>query len=63
MIFQCVNAGGGGDYIDDGVDCAYFVEVDFFYRDVVDLRFGCAEEFEGVDCGLFYCGGQLCCVD
>ncbi len=53
-----VDAGGGGDDVDDGVDCAYFVEVDFFDGDVVDLGFGGAEEFEGVDGGLFDGGAR-----
>jgi hypothetical protein len=48
-----VDAGGGGDDVNDGVDCAYFVEVNFFDGDVVDLCFGGAEEFERVDCRLF----------
>ena len=58
-----VDAGGGGDDVDDGVDCAYFVEVDFFDGDVVDFGFGGAEEFEGVDGGLFDGGGEGCGVD
>ncbi len=58
-----MDAGGGGDDVDDGVDCAYFVEVDFLYGDVVDLGFGGAEEFEGLDGGLFDGGGEVCGVD
>jgi hypothetical protein len=63
LIFDGVDAGGGGDDVDDRVDCAYFVEVDFFYGDVVDPGFACAEEFEGVDGGLFDGGGEGCGVD
>lgn len=55
-----VDAGGGGDDIDDGVDCSYFVEVNFFYADVVDFGFGGAEEFEGLDGGLFDGGWEGC---
>ena len=49
-----VDAGGGGDDVDDGVDGAYLVEVDFFYGYVVDLGFGVAEEFERLDGELFH---------
>ncbi len=58
-----MDAGGCGDDIDDGVDCAYFVEVNFFDVDVVDFGFAGAEEFEGLDGGLFDCGGEWCGVD
>ena len=60
---ESVNAGGGGDDVDDCVDRAYFVEVNFFYGDVVDFGFGGAEEFEGVDGGLFDGGGEGSGVD
>ena len=46
-MWRCVDAGGGGDDVDDGVDRADFVEVDLFDGDVVDFGFGGAEEFEG----------------
>ena len=58
-----VDARGDGDDVDDGVDGAYFVEVDLLDRDVVDFGFACAEEFEGVDGGLFDSGGQGCGVN
>jgi len=38
---------------------AYFVEVDFFYGDVVNLCFACAEEFKGMDGGLFHGRGEV----
>jgi len=63
LIFYGVDAGGGGDDVDDGIDGAYFVEVDFFYGDVVDLCFACAEEFKGVDCGLLDCRSKGSGVD
>jgi len=44
-----VDACAGGYDVDDGVDCAYFVEVDFFNVDVVDFGFAGTEEFEGLD--------------
>ena len=47
-----VDACAGGYDVDDGVDGAYFVEVDFFDVDVVDFGFGGSEEFEGFDGGL-----------
>ena len=53
----------GGDDVDDGVDCAYFVEVNLFDVDVVDFGFGGAEEFEGLDGGLFDWRGEVCGVD
>ncbi len=40
---ESVDAGGGGDDVDDGVDRAYLVEVNFFDGYVVDLGFGSAE--------------------
>jgi len=60
---QGVDSCGRGDDVDDGIDCADFVEVNFFYGDVVDPGFGCAKEFEGLDCGLFDCGGEWRGVD
>jgi hypothetical protein len=44
---EVVDAGGGGDDVDDGVDCADLVEVDRVDGDVVDAGFGFAEEGEG----------------
>ena len=58
-----VNSGGCGDDVDDCINCAYFVEVNFFDGDVVDFGFGGAEEFEGLNCGLFDCGGEGCGVN
>ena len=58
-----VDSGGGGDDVDDCIDCAYFVEVNFFNGDVVDFGFGGAEEFEGLNCGLFDGGGEGCGVN
>ena len=63
LIFYGVDAGGDGDDVDDSVNGADFVEVDFFYGDVVDFGFGGAEEFEGVDGGLFDGGSEGCGVD
>ena len=40
LIVYGVDAGRGGDDVDDGVNSAYFVEVNFFYGDVVDFGFG-----------------------
>jgi hypothetical protein len=57
-IFYGVDAGGGGDDVDDGVDGAYLVEVDILDGDVMDFRFAGAEEFEGVNGGLFDGGGE-----
>ena len=62
-IGKCMDAGGGSDDVDDGVDCADFVEVDFLDGDVVDFGFAGTEEFEGVNGGLFYGGGEGCGVD
>ncbi len=53
-----VDAGAGGDDVDDGVDRAYFVEVDLFDVYVVDFGFAGAEEFEGLDGGGFDFGGE-----
>ena len=39
------------------------MEVDFFNGDVVDFCFGGAEQFECVNCSLFYWGGGVCRVD
>ena len=60
---ECVDAGGGGDDVDDCVDCADFVEVNFFDGDVVDFGFRGPEEFEGLDGGLFDWGGEWSSVD
>ena len=46
---QRVDACAGGNDVDDCVDRAYFVEVNFFDVDVVDFGFAGSEEFEGVD--------------
>ena len=43
-----VDACAGGYDVHDGVDCAYFVEVDLFYVNIVDFGFGGAEELEGL---------------
>ncbi len=53
-----VDSGAGGNDIDDGIDGADFVEVDFFDVDVMDFGFGGAEEFEGVDGGLLDGSGE-----
>jgi hypothetical protein len=58
-----VDACAGGHDIDDGIDCAYFVEMNFFYVYVVDLCFAGAQEFECPDGGCFDCGGKVRCVD
>jgi len=58
-----VDAGAGGYDVDDGIDCAYFVEVDFFDVDVVDFGFAGAEELEGVDCEGFDCGDEVGGID
>ena len=58
-----VDAGAAGYDIDDGVDGADLVEVNFFDVDVVDFGFAGAEEFEGVDGGLFDRSGQVGGVD
>jgi hypothetical protein len=55
---ESVDAGGGGYDVDDSVDGAYLVEVNFFNGNVVDFGFGGAEEFEGVDCGLLDSGRE-----
>ena len=60
---ECVDAGGGGDDVDDGIDRTYFMEVDFFDGHVVDLCFGGAEELEGLNSGLFYGGCERSGVD
>jgi hypothetical protein len=60
LIFYGVDAGGGGDDVDDGVYRADLMEVNFFDGDVVDLGFACAEEFEGVDGGLSDGGEEGC---
>ena len=52
-IAEGVDAGGGGDDVDDGVDCADFVEVNFFDVDVVDFGFGGSEQLEGLYRCLF----------
>jgi len=44
-----VDAGARGYDVDDGVDRAYLVEVNFFYVYVVDLGFAGTQEFEGMD--------------
>ena len=44
-----MEAGGGGDDVDDGVDGAYFVEVDVLDGDVVNFGFGGAEELESAN--------------
>ncbi len=54
-----MDTGAGGDDIYDGVDCAYFVEVDLLDVDVVDFGFGGSEEFEGMDGGLLYRGFEI----
>ena len=59
-MVEGVDAGGGGDDIDDGVDCAYFVEVNFFDGDVVDFCFGGTEELEGLDGCLLDGGCERC---
>jgi hypothetical protein len=61
--FESVDAGAGGYDVDDGVDRAYFVEVDLLDVYVVDFGFGGAEEFEGADGGLFDGGGEVCGLD
>ena len=48
-----MNAGARADDVDDGVDGSYLVEMDLFNVDVVDFGFAGAEEFEGLDGGLF----------
>ena len=58
-----MNPRAGRDDIDDGIDRADLVEVDLFDGDVVDFGFGGAEEFEGLDGGLFYSGFQVCGLD
>ena len=40
-------AGRGGHNVDDGVDCANFVEVDLVYGNVMDAGFGGTEVLEG----------------
>jgi len=42
MNLEGVEAGGGCDDVHDGVERAYFVEVDLFDRDVVDAGFACS---------------------
>jgi hypothetical protein len=46
---EMMDAGGGGDDVNDGIDRADFVEVNLVDGDVVDLRFGVAEELKGAD--------------
>lgn len=46
-----MNAGGRGDDVDDGVYRTDFVEVDLVDRNVVNLRFGVAEQIEGAERG------------
>ena len=41
-------AGRGGHNVDDGVDCANFVEVDLVYGNVMDAGFGGTEVLEGI---------------
>jgi hypothetical protein len=57
--FESVDAGAAGDDVDDGVDCAYFVEVDLVDVDVVNLGFGGSEEFEDADGGPLDGGGEV----
>ena len=40
---ECVEADAGADDVDDGVDGADFVEMNFFERYVVDVCFGFAK--------------------
>ena len=58
-----MDACGGANDVDDGVDCAYFVEVDLFDVDVVDFGFGGSEEFEGFDGRLLDLGGEVSGLD
>src|SRR5580698_4934610 len=58
-----IDASGRRDDVDNGVDCAYFVEVNFFDRNVVDSGFAGAKEFEGLNGHLFDGDGEVCCVD
>jgi hypothetical protein len=44
-----VDAGARGYDVDDGVDRAYLVEVNFLYVYVVDPGFAGAQELEGMD--------------
>ena len=53
-----MDACAGGNDIDDGVDCAYFVEVNFFDVDVVDFGFAGTKEFEGADSEGFDLGDE-----
>ena len=53
LLVEVVDAGGGGDDVDDGVDGSDLVEVDLVDGDVVDFGFGGAEELEGVDGEVF----------
>ena len=43
------DAGLGGDDIDDGIDGSDLMEVNVIDGDVVNLRLGVAEQFEGLD--------------
>ena len=54
-----VDACAGGYDVDDCIYCAYFVEVNFFDVDVVDLGFAGAEELECFDGRLLDLGGEV----
>jgi hypothetical protein len=59
LDFEGVDAGAGGYDVDDGVDRAYFVEVDLLDVYVVDFGFGGSEEFKGADGGAFDGRGEV----
>ena len=46
-------ADGGADNVDDGISCAYFMEVNFIYGAAVDMGFGFGDALENCEAVFF----------